>query len=142
MFMTRIRRTPGKLNNEEGATAVEFALVLPILVLLVFGIIQFGFIFFHYISITHAAREGARWAALEQPDTEVRLRVKNSAPGLTIPDADITIVPAGDRSGRIGEPVEVTVKHKTMIIVPLMGQAMGVSGTHITLSNAATQRIE
>jgi Flp pilus assembly protein TadG len=54
----------GRTRNEDGAAAVEMALVLPILLLLVFGIIEFGFIFNRYISVTHAAREGVRLLAL------------------------------------------------------------------------------
>ncbi len=103
---------------------------------------QFGLIFFNYISITHAAREGARWAALEQSDSQVRYRVKTSAAGLTLADSDIDISPSGDRSGLIGEPVEVTVRFKTPIIAPFVGTAMGVSESDIQLSNTATQRIE
>jgi Flp pilus assembly protein TadG len=54
----------GRTRNEDGAAAVEMALVLPILLMLVFGIIEFGFIFNRYISVTHAAREGVRLLAL------------------------------------------------------------------------------
>lgn len=142
MSITKLRKLLTTTNKEEGASAVEFALVLPILMVLVLGIIQFGFIFFHYISITHAAREGARWAALEQEDHEVREKVKKSAPGLALTDADIDIKPAGDRSGLIGEPVTVTVQYKTPVIAPLIGNAIGVSGPEISLSNHSTQRIE
>lgn len=142
MFLSKLRRVITILHSEKGASAVEFALLLPILMLLILGIIQFGFIFYHYISITHAAREGARWAALEQPDSDVRLKVKNSAPGLTITDVDIIINPSGDRSGKIGEPVAVTVDYKTPIIAPFIGEAMGIVGPDIALSNTATQRIE
>jgi hypothetical protein len=64
----------GRTNNEHGAAAVEMALVLPILLLLVFGIIEFGFIFNRYISVTHSAREGVRLLALgvESGDAEAR----------------------------------------------------------------------
>jgi Flp pilus assembly protein TadG len=58
----------GLTKNEDGAAAVEMALVLPILLLLVFGIIEFGFIFNRYISVTHAAREGARQMAIRPTD--------------------------------------------------------------------------
>jgi Flp pilus assembly pilin Flp len=51
---------PGK--GEEGAAAVEFALLLPLLVLLLFGFIQFGIAFNTKIQATNAAREGARMA--------------------------------------------------------------------------------
>ena len=54
-----------RLKNEKGAAAVEFALVLPVLVILAFGIIYFGPIYNNYIAITHAARDGARLLAVE-----------------------------------------------------------------------------
>lgn len=48
------------LMNQKGASAVEFALVLPILILLLFGIIEFGLVLFDKAVITNASREGAR----------------------------------------------------------------------------------
>ncbi len=47
-------------NREKGASAVEFALVLPLLMLVLFGIIEFGFILYDKAVITNASREGAR----------------------------------------------------------------------------------
>ena len=135
MSLIKLRKLLTTLNNEKGASAVEFALILPILMLLILGIIQFGFIFFHYISITHAAREGARWAALGEDNASVRAKVKNSAPGLVLNDSDISINP-------VGESVTVRVQYGSPIIAPFIGDVMGVSGTDIELSNAATQRIE
>jgi Flp pilus assembly protein TadG len=49
-----------QFRNNRGQAMLEFALVLPILLLLVFGIIDFGIIFFDNLVITQAAREGAR----------------------------------------------------------------------------------
>jgi Flp pilus assembly pilin Flp len=51
-------------SGEEGAAAVEFALLLPLLVLLLFGLIEFGFAFSTRIQATNAAREGARRAVV------------------------------------------------------------------------------
>ena len=51
-------------KGEDGAAAVEMALVLPLLLLLIFGIIEFGFIFNRKITIDHAAREGVRHLAI------------------------------------------------------------------------------
>ncbi len=48
------------VNREKGASAVEFALVLPVLMLVLFGIIEFGFILYDKAVITNASREGAR----------------------------------------------------------------------------------
>jgi Flp pilus assembly protein TadG len=53
-------------NRERGAAMVEFAIVLPLLVTLVFGIIEFGRAYNAQISLTHAAREGAREYAITQ----------------------------------------------------------------------------
>ncbi|HSB34471.1 MAG TPA: TadE/TadG family type IV pilus assembly protein [Nitrospirota bacterium] len=47
-------------NREKGASAVEFALILPVLILILFGIIEFGFIIYDKAVITNASREGAR----------------------------------------------------------------------------------
>ena len=54
----------GSANSDRGAAAVEFALLLPLLVLLIFGMIDFGRAINAQITITQAAREGARVLAL------------------------------------------------------------------------------
>ena len=53
---------------DRGASAVEFALVLPLLTVLVFGIIDFGYFFGQFNEVRHAAREGARIAAVSNTD--------------------------------------------------------------------------
>lgn len=60
--MTDIRR---RLHGERGAVAVEFALLLPVLLLLLVGTIQFGIIYSQFQVMQGAAREGARCAAVE-----------------------------------------------------------------------------
>ena len=59
--MTARRRSA---DGEDGAAAVEFALVVPLLLLLLFGIISFGMIFAQQLSLTNAARQGARVAVV------------------------------------------------------------------------------
>ena len=53
-----------KLASERGAEVIEFAVVLPVLLLVVFGIVDFGFMFQRYVVVTNAAVEGARVASL------------------------------------------------------------------------------
>lgn len=55
-------------RNERGASAVEFALVLPLLILFLFGIIEFGFILYDKAVITNASREGARKGIIYDED--------------------------------------------------------------------------
>jgi Flp pilus assembly protein TadG len=61
-----MRQTTNKLKNERGQTMTEFALVLPLLVVLLFGIIQFGIAFNNYVTLTDAVRAGARKAAVSR----------------------------------------------------------------------------
>ena len=63
------RARPGPVGGrrgDEGAAAVEFAIVLPLLLVLLFGIIEFGVLLFDKAMITNASREGARRAILFQ----------------------------------------------------------------------------
>jgi Flp pilus assembly protein TadG len=53
------------MKNESGTAAVEFALVLPLLLLVLFGTIEFGILMYDQSVITNAAREGARWGAVK-----------------------------------------------------------------------------
>ena len=52
-------------NQKKAQSMVEFAIVLPILLLLVFGIIEYGRLFFAWISVENVARVGARYASTE-----------------------------------------------------------------------------
>jgi len=59
-----------RFRDERGANLVEFAFVLPILVMLVFGIAEFGFAFNNYISLRNGVREGARQAVVASFGTD------------------------------------------------------------------------
>lgn len=70
-------------RSNRGVAAVEFALVLPLLLALLFGIIEFGFLFKDQLALLQAAREGARVAAVGRPVSEVNARIVGAAAGLT-----------------------------------------------------------
>jgi Flp pilus assembly protein TadG len=55
-----VKRLIEKIKNEKGAAMVEFAIVLPLLLMLVFGMIEFSIMFYDKAVITNASREGAR----------------------------------------------------------------------------------
>ena len=59
------------MKNQKGASAVEFAIVLPLLVVFIFGIIEFGILFYDKAVVTNASREGARAGIVFQPDPRV-----------------------------------------------------------------------
>jgi Flp pilus assembly protein TadG len=93
----------GKIERERGTAAVEFALLLPVLLLLVFGIIDFGRALNAQITLTQAAREGARLVALGEPNVVARTQaaaadlspvtvtVTASCPSGAGPDADASV---------------------------------------------------
>ena len=77
-----------RLACDKGAELIEFALVFPLLLLVMFGIMDFGLLFQRYETVTNAAREGARIAVLPgyaQADVEARVNQYLAASGLTAP---------------------------------------------------------
>jgi Flp pilus assembly protein TadG len=71
-----------RLKTETGAVAVEFALLLPVLLLILLGIIEFGRAFNTQITLTQAAREGVRVMAIDRDDNAVDLTVFRAAVSL------------------------------------------------------------
>ena len=71
-------------HNDRGAAAVEMALVLPFLLLLVCGIVDFGRAYNANLTLTHAAREGARIWALGGTTAEMTTAATDAAVGLTV----------------------------------------------------------
>jgi hypothetical protein len=96
--MAAVTRAPAWWLHEAGAELIEFALVLPLLLLVALGIIDFGFLFQRYEVITNAAREGARVAILPNygpGDVVTRVNEYLNAGGLTgAHDAPIVSPPA------------------------------------------------
>src|SRR3989304_8609530 len=60
----RFTKVIPKLAQTNGASSVEFALIAPLLIMLIFAIFEFAIVYGDYLAITHAAREGARLAAV------------------------------------------------------------------------------
>lgn len=80
-------------DSERGAVAVEFAILLPVLLLILMGIVEFGRAYNAQISITHAAREGVRVMAIQNNQASAKTAAKNAAVSLNpaLQDSDITI---------------------------------------------------
>lgn len=74
---------------------VEFAIVITVLMLMLFGIVEFGRGYNAKTAITGAVRDGARAAALGQSSTAVQTAVKASAPTVTFKSISVTACPSG-----------------------------------------------
>jgi Flp pilus assembly protein TadG len=130
-------------RTEEGAAAVEFAIIVPVLVLLLFGIIDFGFLFNDYISVRQGAREGARLAVVDNQtptancpagDLVCKTRERVGAP-LYWDEIDVAIKFEGDRTP--GTDVSVCVDYP-------MDSKTGLFSAVLdgTLSTKVTMRLE
>ena len=104
---------------------VEFALILPLLLMVVFGVVQFGLLYNRQQALHAAAREGARLAALPSATlTEITDRANDSLQGVPMSGTPtITVTPNVTQPcvGRLGETVSVEVKLATTIEIPLWG---------------------
>lgn len=126
-------------RNERGQTLTEFAIVLPILALLLFGVIQFGITFNNYITLTDAVRAGARKGAvgrhLQNPEAAVEQTVRKAASDNLKPaDLSVTVNSAWTQ----GSDVTVTATYPYEI--ELLG--FGVTLTSGQLSSSTTERVE
>jgi len=127
--ITPVKIRKFNINSQRGATAVEFALVFPLLVMILFGIFQFGIAYNNWIALTHAAREGARLAAVGKFTDQ---RVRASAPSVNITSIDTSGI-----GGTIGDPVTITVRGDVLDIqIPFVGH------WPVQLESTATMRLE
>lgn len=126
-----------RVKEKKGQALVEFALVLPILLILVFGIIEFGRVFNAYIVVSNASREGARQAAVG--NTSAKTKAEEVAASLT-PKVTVNISPAIG-STKYGEKVTVTVTYKMPIVTPIIGPMISKDGNFDVIS-ATSMRVE
>ena len=122
-----------RLRGEQGAELIEFALTLPLLLLLVLGIIEFGFLFQEYEVVTNAAREGARLGALTSSanytEDDVKARINDYLDAGGLKDAQIDPEPTVVESqiaigggGKCMTAVTVTVNYRHPL--PFVGGIM------------------
>ncbi len=84
------------LRSERGASAVEFAIIAPLLFMLVFGIIGFGLAFMQLQTIRGAMREGARISAVGASVTQVQQKVADASTGI-VPAGQVVVTPCPGR---------------------------------------------
>lgn len=146
-----------RASSERGAELIEFALVFPLLLMVVLGIVDFGFLFQRMEVITNAAREGARIAVLPGYNlADVRARVCNyvqtggvpptgACPNPTNPVINVDWafpipMPTGT-TPLAGKRVEVVFTHQYLFIGPIAGW-FGGSFTSVPIRGVAIMRDE
>jgi len=126
------------IKNKQGQALVELALVLPILIMLIMGTIEFGRIFHSYLLITNAAREGARAGIVGLDDTAIRTRVKDVSVSLALADSQISIEPIQNSRVR-GVPLTIQVDYSINLITPVLDVVLP---NPFPLTTSTTMRVE
>jgi Flp pilus assembly protein TadG len=143
-------------NRERGASAVEFALVLPVLMMILFGIIEFGFMFYDKAVITNASREGARRGIVYRTDPatqttlavtpqEIRDTVSNYCASylVSLGTGSASVLPTSTVTGNCAVPgnsLTVTVNYPyTFLLLPSIAEGLAPV---INLSATTVMRCE
>ena len=129
------RQTVKSFQSEIGAAAVEFALVVPILLLLLVGIIEFGRVYNAQIELTAAARQGVRVMAIQNSPSAAKTATEQAAPSLnpSLTDAQIAIVSSPVNTGlcTTGSTVTVTATYPLTFLTGMFGTSITLTGKSV-----------
>ena len=143
-------RLRARCTDEGGAALIEFALVLPLLLILMLGMVDFGKAFNYWIDETHLAHSGSRWAAVNKnpgPGGTLQESIRDSADTSELRDGGTNSIadplqvcvsfPNG--TSNVGDPVRITVSSDYNFL-NFLGTEAGITGTSIT--GSSTMRLE
>jgi hypothetical protein len=146
--LQRRARARTAYRSDRGVALVEFAIVLPVLTLLLLGLLDFGRALSYWLDGKHLAHQGARWAAVARnpgaPGASLQQYVRNQAETSEMKNNLIVCIewPGDDGDGvpEVGEPVRVRTR-VTFTWLEFIRGKLGIPTT-IELKGASTQRME
>lgn len=124
-----------RIAGSKGQATVEMALVLPILLWLLVGLVDVARMANAFLTVQHAAREAVRVGATGATDAEVEQRARDSMVTLESDRITVQITPAGYRASGSDLTVSVTYRYKVMVMFNL-------AGSDVTLQGRLTGRVE
>ncbi len=134
------------LRREEGVAMTEFALIVPVFLLIVIGLLAFGRIFFYWIETNHLASETARWAVVDRnpyaPSKTLQQQARDSGTTEFQSDVKVCIDFPGKTlsTAELGDPVRVRVQKPFRLTLKMPG--FSPVDTGITIRGTSTMRIE
>jgi len=134
---SRLARIAGRLRKTEaGQALVEFTLILPIFLLLLFAIVDFGRGFYTWVLVTNAAREGARMAAVQSDASTIDQRIYDSfcdnyPSSCGLDPAKLSISKTNVQGSR-GSAVQIDLSYDFQFATPIGGILNIVSGGSLT----------
>lgn len=127
-----------RFRQRKGQSLVETAIVLPLVLLLLMGIVDFGLLFNNYIIISNATREAARKGVLGATDAEIITVVSNNTQTLDPGRLTIEVYPA--QSQRVsGSEIRVRVQYENRFLTPVIGSLIG---DEMILQSQVSMRVE
>lgn len=133
-------------KSEDGAELIEMAIVMPLLLLLIMSIVDFGFLFQRYVVLTNAAAEGARVASLPgytAADVTARVNayaVNGGVPGAVTVATQAVALPGAGGGSWPGTEVTVTQVYTLQYVGPIAAIFSGTMAGNVTLTSRATMR--
>lgn len=133
----------GREKKEDGQAMVEFALILPIFLLILCGIIDFGWMFYNQLSLNNACREGARYAVVNTADgadmQKIITHIENSSKNVFDKDGvEIDIAYSAPGEPTSGD-VTVTLKAEINFFTPVLSSVLGKTKT---INSTVTMKVE
>lgn len=126
------------LKNQDGQSVVEFAIILPVLLLIIMGIVQFGMLIGSYLTLENAAREAARAGIIGSTNAEVRLVITSTSPNLEPGKLTIAIAPSeGSRTS--GSTLTVNLTYNYDLTIPIISSLFNNT---VVLNAETSMRIE
>ena len=140
-------KATARINNQNGASMVEFAIVLPVLLLLIFGMIEFSVMLYDKAMLTNASREGARLGILYDYPTRITTAEMNNTVDNYLQNHLISLGGASTWSTSVsgtctaaGDPITVTVTYDyNFLVLPNLMTSMAPT---LTLGATTTMRCE
>ena len=129
------------LKREDGVAMTEFALIVPVFLLIVAGLLAFGRVFFYWIEANHMASETARWAVVDRnpygPTKTLQQHAAQESTAEFASDVKVCIDFPGktETTADLGDPVRVRIQ-KPFNFLPILGMGS------ITVRGTSTMRIE
>lgn len=125
-----------RLRSETGASAVEFALVVPVLLLLLLGIVEFGRAYNAQMILTSAARDGARVMSINAVPSQTVANARAAAiasssflnPDVAPAQVAVSVSPAGAGPCPPGSTATVTVTYPLQFLSGLFGTSISLTG--------------
>lgn len=143
--------TPTRRRADRGASAVEFALVLPLFLLVIAGVVDFGRAFFTQVILTNAAREGARAAIFTTATPGPSIRASTAAPGISplavqvvpcpsVPTGTSTVAPTTTTTVAYATVVAANPSFEWIMLKPVMNMFGAGGSLPTSLSGKAVMK--